>query len=187
MKVFVAGASGAMGMRLVPQLLAGSHEVVAMTRSPQKAEGLRALGAEAVIADALDRDAVAKAVAGAQPEAVIHQLTALTGVKSFRNFDKEFALTNRLRTEGTDYLLAAARAAGARRFVAQSYGNWNYERTGTGLKTEEDPARPKPGEEPEGVAGGDPLSREDGAGGGRDRGRRPALRQLLRPRYRHRP
>ncbi len=144
MKVFVAGASGAMGMRLVPQLLAGGHEVVAMTRSPEKGERLQALGAKAAIADALDRDAVVRAVTDAQPEAVIHQLTALTGVKSFRNFDKEFALTNRLRTEGTDHLLEGAKAAGARRFVAQSYGNWNYERTGSGLKTEEDRLDPSP-------------------------------------------
>lgn len=144
MKVFVAGASGAVGMRLVPQLLAGGHEVVAMTRSPQKAERLRALGAEAVVADALDREAVVAAVAGTRPEAVVHQLTALTGVRSYRNFDREFALTNRLRTEGTDHLLAGARAGGARRFVAQSYGNWNYERTGTELKSEEDRLDPSP-------------------------------------------
>ncbi|HEY2717916.1 MAG TPA: NAD(P)-dependent oxidoreductase [Solirubrobacterales bacterium] len=144
MKVFVAGASGAMGMRLVPRLIAGGHEAVAMTRSQQKAERLRALGAEAVIADALDREAVVEAVAGARPQAVVHQLTALNGVTSFRRFDREFALTNRLRSEGIDHLLEGARAAGARRFLAQSYGNWNYERRGTGLKTEEDRLDPSP-------------------------------------------
>ena len=144
MKVFVAGGSGAMGMRLVPQLLAERHEVVAVTRSAEKAGRLRALGAEAVVADALDRRAVVQAVIRAEPEVVIHQLTALSGVKSFKNFDKEFALSNRLRTEGTNHLMEGARVVRARRFIAQSYGNWNYERTGTGLKTEEDPLDPNP-------------------------------------------
>ena len=144
MKVFVAGGSGAMGMRLVPQLLSAGHEVVAVTRSAGKAGRLRALGAEAVVADALDRGAVVQAVMRAEPEVVVHQLTALAGAKSFKHFDKEFALSNRLRTEGTDHLLEGARAAGARRFIAQSYGNWNYERAGTGLKTEEDPLDPNP-------------------------------------------
>jgi nucleoside-diphosphate-sugar epimerase len=131
-------------MRLVPQLMAGGHNVVAMTRSEGKAARLRALGAEAVVADALDRGSVLQAVMLAEPEAVMHQLTALTGAKSFKQFDREFALSNRLRTAGTDYLLEGARAVGARRFIAQSYGNWNYERTGTGLKTEEDPLDPNP-------------------------------------------
>ena len=144
MKVFVAGGSGAMGMRLVPQLVAGGHDVMAMTRSEEKAARLRAVGAEAVVADALDRGSVLQAVMRTEPEVVIHQLTALTGLKSFKQFDREFALSNRLRTEGTDYLLEGARAVGARRIIAQSYGNWNYERTGTGLKTEEDPLDPKP-------------------------------------------
>ena len=128
-----------MGKRLVQQVIAGGYEIVAMTRSAEKARGLREVGAEAVIADALDRPTVMQAVMRAEPEVVIHQLTSLAGAKSFKNFDKEFALTNRLRTEGTDYLLAAARAAGVRRFIAQSYGNWNYARTGSALKTEDDP------------------------------------------------
>lgn len=144
MKVFVAGATGAIGKRLVTQLVAGGYEVVAMTRSAEHVKALRAAGAEPVVADALDRDAVMQAVRRAEPEIVIHQLTALTGVKNYKNFDTEFALTNRLRTEGTDYLLAAARAAGARRFIAQSYGNWDYARTGAGLKTEDDPLDPTP-------------------------------------------
>jgi nucleoside-diphosphate-sugar epimerase len=139
MKVFVAGSSGAMGRRLVPQLVAGGYEVVAMTRGEGKAAWLRRVGAQPVMADALDRAAVADVVKASEPEVVIHQLTALSGAKSFKNFDKEFALTNRLRTEGTDYLLEAARAAGVRRVVAQSYGNWNYERTGSAVKTEQDP------------------------------------------------
>jgi nucleoside-diphosphate-sugar epimerase len=148
MKVFVAGATGAVGKQLVPQLLAGGYEVAAMTRSPQHAASLRAAGAEPVVADALDRTAVLRAVTHTAPDVVIHQLTALTGVKNYRRFDDEFALTNRLRTEGTSNLLEAARAAGARRFIAQSYGNWTYARTSTGIanvpKTETDPLDPAP-------------------------------------------
>jgi nucleoside-diphosphate-sugar epimerase len=143
-KVFVAGATGAVGKRLVPLLVASGHDVVAMTRSPDKADSLRAAGAEPVVADGLDRAAVTRAVASSAPAVVIHQMTALAGVKSFRNFDREFALTNRLRTEGARFLVEAARTAGTRRIVAQSYGNWTYERTGTALKTEEDPLDPNP-------------------------------------------
>jgi nucleoside-diphosphate-sugar epimerase len=144
MRIFVAGASGAVGGRLVPMLVNGGHDVVAMTRSPQKADALRALGAEPAVADGLDRGAVMQAVVGAEPEVVIHQMTALSQIKSMKKFDDEFALTNRLRTEGTDHLVEAARAAGVRRLIVQSYGNWNYERTGTGLKTEDDPLDPNP-------------------------------------------
>jgi nucleoside-diphosphate-sugar epimerase len=144
MKVFVAGASGVIGRRLVPRLVAGGHEVVAMTRSAPKAASLAALGAQAVIIDALDRGAVAQALMRAAPDVVIHQLSGLAGVKRFKKFDREFALTNRLRTEGTDHLLDGARAAGSRRFIAQSYGSWIYDRTGTGLKTEDDPLDPNP-------------------------------------------
>jgi nucleoside-diphosphate-sugar epimerase len=144
MKVFVAGATGAIGKRLVPELVAAGYEVVAMIRSPQQAEGLEAAGVEPVVADALDKGAVAGVVRRAKPEVVIHQLTALTGVKDYKNFDREFALTNRLRIEGTDHLLEAALQAGSRRFIAQSYGGWNYERAGIGLKTEEDPLDPTP-------------------------------------------
>ena len=144
MKVFVAGGSGAMGRRLVPQLVAGGYEVAAMTRDEGKAPWLRRVGAQPVVADALDGAAVAGAVKASKPEVVIHQLTALSGAQSFKNFDKEFALTNRLRTEGTDHLLRAAQAAEVRRIIAQSYGNWNYERTGSALKTEQDPFDPNP-------------------------------------------
>ena len=144
MKVFVAGGSGAMGRRLVPQLVAGGYDVVAMTRDEGKAPWFRRVGAQLVVADALDGAAVAEAVKASKPEVVIHQLTALAGVQTFKNFDKEFALTNRLRTEGTDHLLEAAQAAGVRRIVAQSYGNWNYERTGSAVKTEQDPFDPSP-------------------------------------------
>jgi nucleoside-diphosphate-sugar epimerase len=144
MKVFVAGASGALGKRLVPLLAESGHVVVAMTRSPHKADDLRALGAEPVVADGLDRAAVTEAVQRAEPEAVIHQMTALTNLKSFKRFDEEFEVTNRLRTVGTDYLLEAARQAGVRTFVAQSFGGWNYERTGGAVKTEDDPLDPSP-------------------------------------------
>jgi nucleoside-diphosphate-sugar epimerase len=144
MKVFVAGAGGAIGGRLIPLLTAGGDDVVAMTRSPGKADALRALGAEPVIADALSRESVMQAVVRTEPDAVVHELTALTNIKSLKNFDREFELTNRLRTEGTDHLLEAASAAGARRFIAQSFGNWIYGRSGTALKTEEDPLDPNP-------------------------------------------
>jgi nucleoside-diphosphate-sugar epimerase len=142
--VFVAGATGAVGKRLVPMLVASGYEVTGSTRSAEKEAWLREVGAKPAIVDALDRNAVMKAVMQAEPEVVVHELTGLVGVRSFKKFDAEFALTNRLRTEGTDYLLEAARAAGAKRFVAQSYGNWNYERTGTQPKREEDPFDPSP-------------------------------------------
>jgi nucleoside-diphosphate-sugar epimerase len=144
MKVFVAGATGAVGKRLVPLLVSQGHEVVGMTRSARKADSVRRMGAEPTVADGLDASAVRQAVERAEPEAVIHQMTALSGAKSFRRFDREFAGSNKLRIQGTDHLLAAARAVGAKRFIAQSYGNWNYERTGTERKTEEDPFDPDP-------------------------------------------
>src|SRR5215831_3011673 len=139
MKVFVAGGSGAMGRRLVPRLVAEGYEVAAMTRDEGKAPWLSAVGAQPVITDALDGAAVRAAVAGARPDVVIHQLTGLSGVSTYKNFDREFALTNRLRTEGTDHLLEAARAAGARRFIAQSFTGWPNEKKGKMVKTEEDP------------------------------------------------
>src|SRR3954467_5370134 len=138
MKVFLAGASGALGKRLIPQLLDHGHSVVGTTRSESKAVQLCDLGAKPVVLDALDRDAVVAAVAAEQPDAIVHQLTALTGV-DFRKFEKSFGLTNRLRTEGTDNLLAAAKAAGVERFVAQSYAGWPYERTGGPVKDEDCP------------------------------------------------
>jgi nucleoside-diphosphate-sugar epimerase len=144
MKVFLAGGSGALGKRLIPRLVAAGHEVLAMTRSPGKRGLIAGLGAEPVVADALDRDAVMQAVVRSEPDAVIHQLTSLAGVANFRRFDREFALTNRLRTEGTDHLLEAAWAAGVHRFIAQSYGSWNYERSGSGTKSEADPFDPRP-------------------------------------------
>jgi nucleoside-diphosphate-sugar epimerase len=144
MRIFLAGATGALGSRLVPLLVEGGHQVVGMTRSSGKAEGLRAAGAEPVVADGLDRDAVLLAVRQARPEVVVHQLTALAGLTSLRRPDKAFALTNRLRTEGTDHLLAAARASGARRLVAQSFAGWPFARVGGPVKTENDPLDPDP-------------------------------------------
>jgi 2-alkyl-3-oxoalkanoate reductase len=144
MRIFVAGATGALGRRLVPLLVASGHQVTAMTRTAGKAAGLRAAGAEPVVADALDREAVAGAVATARPEVVVHQLTDLAATTNLRRFDAGFAATNRLRTEGTDHLLAAARAAGARRFVAQSFAGWPFARIGGPVKTEDDPLDPDP-------------------------------------------
>ncbi len=140
MKVFVAGATGAVGVRLVPELVAAGHDVVGMTRSPVKSEMLRAMGAQPVVADALDRDAVAQAVAAAEPEVIVHELTALSGDPDLRHPDRFAALTNKLRTDGTDHLLAAGRAVGIRRFVAQSVvAIGTYARTGGPVKTEDEP------------------------------------------------
>jgi nucleoside-diphosphate-sugar epimerase len=144
MKVLVVGASGAIGSRLVPQLLEHGHEVVGTCRSPDKTAQLRALGAEAVVLDALDAKAVHETVAGIEPEAIIHQATALADVRFGRNFDRTFAQTNRLRTEGTDSLLAAARKVGVRRFVAQSFASMRNVREGGMVKTEDDPLDPDP-------------------------------------------
>jgi 2-alkyl-3-oxoalkanoate reductase len=144
MRIFLAGATGALGRRLVPLLVARGHRVTGMTRSQGKIAELKAAGAEAAVADGLDAAAVMAAVAAARPEVVVHQLTALAGVSSMRRFDDEFALTNRLRTEGIDHLLAAARAAGARRFLAQSYAGWPYARTGGPVKSEADALDPDP-------------------------------------------
>lgn len=144
MKVFVAGATGAVGRPLVRQLVARGHEVVAMTRTPGKCEMLWDLGARPVVADALDPAAVARVVAESEPEVIVHQLTAIPGGFDPRKFDREFEVTNRLRTEGTDCLLSAARAVGVRRFVAQSFGGFSLTRTGGRVKTEEDPLEPNP-------------------------------------------
>ena len=144
MRVFVAGASGAIGTRLVPQLIERGHEVIGSSRSPDKAERLRALGAEPVALDLLDARAVRKAVLEAEPEAIVHEATALANLRFSRNFDRVFAQTNRLRTEGTDALLAAAREAGVRRFVAQSYASARYMREGGVAKSEDDPLDPTP-------------------------------------------
>jgi len=139
MRVLVVGASGAIGTRLIPQLTDRGHEVIGSSRSPAKAERLRALGAEPIVLDVLDARAVRPAVAAARPEAIIYQATALADAGFSRNLDRTFAQTNPLRTEGTDILLAAAREAGVRRFVAQSFAPYRYARDGGPVKTEDDP------------------------------------------------
>ena len=147
MKVFVAGASGALGAGLVPELVAAGHDVVAMTRTASKQDGLRELGVRPVVADALDPHAVVRVVGEAEPEVIVHQLTALSGTpkaRDLRHPERFFATTNRLRTEATDHLVAAGRAVGARRFVAQSYAGWQYARTGGPVLTEADPPDPDP-------------------------------------------
>jgi nucleoside-diphosphate-sugar epimerase len=144
MRVFVAGATGAIGAQLVPQLVARGHDVVGMTRSADRRDAVRALGAEPVVADALDAEAVQRAVGEARPEVLIDELTALAGELNMRRIDRFFAMTNRLRTEGTDHVLAAAHAAGARRVIAQSYAGWPFERTGGPVKDEADPLDPDP-------------------------------------------
>ncbi len=149
MKVFVAGATGALGRVLVPQLVAEGHEVTGMTRSSAKQELVRALGARPVVADALDGDAVAHAVALAEPEVIVHELTALSGRMSLKDarHPERFSgaiMTTRLRTEGTDHLLAAGRACGARRFVAQGFAAFQFARTAGPVLSETDPPDPDP-------------------------------------------
>jgi len=144
MRVFVVGASGAIGTRLVPQLIARGHEVIGTFRSPGNAERVQALGAKPIVLNLLDARAVRKAVLDSKPEAIVHQATALADLRDFKHFDRSFAQTNRLRTEGTDALLAAAREAGVRRFVAQSFASARYARGGGPVKTEDDPLDPTP-------------------------------------------
>jgi nucleoside-diphosphate-sugar epimerase len=140
MRVFVTGATGALGRHLVPALVEAGHEVTATTRKPGKVAQLREAGAEPVVVDGLDREAVIAAVRAAAPEVVVHEMTALAGMRSFRNPDKLFAVTNELRTRGTDNLLAAAAQAGTRRVIAQGYAGPGPDKPSSGrLKTEEDP------------------------------------------------
>ena len=146
MKVLVTGGTGAIGKFLLPLLLENRHEVVALTRSVTKAPQLEDSGVSAIIVDPLDKPRLTAAVRRAEPDVIIHQLTALSGVGNFRKFDQEFALTNRFRTEVTDTLLAAARTIGTRRFIAQSYCGWPYAKKGGPVKTEEDPLDPTPPE-----------------------------------------
>jgi len=144
MRVFVAGATGAIGTPVVRRLIERGHQVTATTRHTDKLDRLRRLGATAVIMDGLDAASVGEAVARAEPEAIVHQMTALSGTPDMRHFDRWFATTNALRTTGTRHLLAAAQAAGVQRFVAQSYTGWTNARTGAPVKTEEDPFDPHP-------------------------------------------
>ena len=146
MKVFVAGATGVLGRASVPLLVARGHEVVGMTRSASKQDLVRSLGALPVVTDALDPDAVAEAVAYAEPEVIVHELTALSpmSVRNARHVERALTMTNQLRTEATDHLLAASRAVGARRFVAQSFAAWRFTRTGGPVLTEAEPLDPDP-------------------------------------------
>jgi nucleoside-diphosphate-sugar epimerase len=144
MRVFVTGATGALGRHLVPGLVAAGYEVTATTRTPGKAAQLREAGAEPVVLDGLDREAVIAAVRAAAPEVIVHQMTALAGMRSLRNPDKAFAATNELRTRGTDNLLAAAARAGTRRVIAQSYAGPGPDRRPGPLKTEADPSDLRP-------------------------------------------
>jgi len=147
MRIFVAGATGAVGRHLVPLLVASGHQVVASTRSAAKAGGLRELGAEPVIADGLDAADMRTAVISARPDVVIHQMTDLAAATDLRHFDRAFARTNELRTRGTDNLLAAARESGAKGFIAQSFCGWTFSRHGGAIKTEADELDPNPPEE----------------------------------------
>ncbi|NEE00099.1 NAD-dependent epimerase/dehydratase family protein [Phytoactinopolyspora halotolerans] len=139
MRVFVAGGTGVVGRQLVPQLLARGHQVTATATSPKTLRLVEQMGAEAVIMDGLDAESVGKAVTQARPDAITHQMTAIGAKADMKHMDRWFATTNRLRTEGTDHLLAAAKANGVSNFVAQSYGGWNGVRQGGWVKTEEDP------------------------------------------------
>src|SRR5215204_1128117 len=148
MRVFVAGATGAIGKQLVPRLVAAGHEVHGMTRSESKQAMLHELGAVPAVADALDPDQVAEAVGRARPDVIVHQLTAIPEKLDLRHLDRDFAQTNRLRTEGTDHLLSAGQAVGVRRFVAQGVAGYGaYARTGGPVKSEEDPLDPAPARE----------------------------------------
>jgi 2-alkyl-3-oxoalkanoate reductase len=144
MRVFVAGANGAVGRRLVPMLVANGHAVTGTATSDRGAQAIRTMGAEPVVVDGLDAAGIGEAVARAEPDAIIHEMTALSGTPDFRHFDRWFALTNRLRTEGTEHLLAAAKASGVKRFVAQSFTGWSNARSGSWIKTEDDPLDPDP-------------------------------------------
>jgi nucleoside-diphosphate-sugar epimerase len=144
MRVLVAGASGAIGTRLVPHLIQRGHEVVGTTTSARGVDRLGALGADPLVLDLLDRPAVRRAVLETRPDAIVHQATALADVNFSRNLDRSFVVTNRLRREGTDALLAAAREAGVPRVVAQSFANFRYARAGGPVKREDDLLDPAP-------------------------------------------
>jgi nucleoside-diphosphate-sugar epimerase len=144
MKIFIAGATGAVGRPLVSACIKAGHSVIGLTRTPVKADLIRAMGAEPAVADGLDASAISAVMASARPDAVIHEMTSLAGTTDLRNFDRTFAGSNRLRTRGTDILLAAARESGVRRFIAQSYCGWPYARGGEAIKTEADALDPDP-------------------------------------------
>ncbi|HJZ34207.1 MAG TPA: NAD(P)-dependent oxidoreductase [Hyphomicrobiaceae bacterium] len=144
MRVLVAGATGAVGRNLLPRLLTAGHQVVGTTRTEAKAARIRALGGTAVVADGLDAEAMRRAVATTEPDVIVHEMTDLKGASDLRHFDRAFHISNRLRTEGTDHLLSAARQGGVKRFVAQSFCGWPYARVGGALKSETDAFDPDP-------------------------------------------
>ncbi|HEX5959340.1 MAG TPA: NAD(P)-dependent oxidoreductase [Hyphomicrobiaceae bacterium] len=144
MRILLAGATGAVGRSLLPRLVAAGHEVIGTTRSEMKVGLIRQHGGEALVADGLDAEAMRRAVLSARPDVIVHEMTDLKGASDLRHFDRLFAASNRLRTEGTDHLLAAAREAGVSRFVAQSFCGWPYARTGGAVKLEDDPLDPEP-------------------------------------------
>jgi nucleoside-diphosphate-sugar epimerase len=143
MRIFVAGASGAIGQQLLPRLVGGGHQVAGMMRTAAKVDLVRSMGATPVVADALDPAQVQASVTDFAPDVIVHELTDLKGL-AMQSFERDFAVTNRLRTEGTDHLLAAGRSAGVARFVTQSYAGWPFARTGSRIKTEEEPLDPNP-------------------------------------------
>src|SRR4051795_9462726 len=143
MNIFLAGATGAVGRALIPRLIDQGHAVTGTTRSTAKAQELRALGVTPAVVDGLDRDGMVAAVRAAEPDAIVHQMTALTGLTDLRRLEKAFAMTNRLRTEGTDHLLTAGREVGAP-VIAQSFAGWPYEPTGGPVKNEDDPLMTNP-------------------------------------------
>jgi 2-alkyl-3-oxoalkanoate reductase len=147
MRIFVAGATGAVGRALVPALVSAGHSVAGLTRSAGKVETVKRMGAEPVVADGLDAAAIRTAVVSVRPDIIIDEMTDLGGVTDFRHFDRAFAVTNRLRTLGTDHLLAAAREAGVKRFIAQSFCGWALARTDGSVKTEADELDPDPPQE----------------------------------------
>jgi nucleoside-diphosphate-sugar epimerase len=142
MRVFIAGATGAVGSRLVPLLVAGGHSVVGLTRNPAKTDAIRRAGGEPAIADALNRAAIVQAVASARPDVIVHEMTSLGDANDLRRMARSFAATNRLRTEGANNLLAAAKQADTPRIVAQSFCGWPYAREGGPVKSEDDPSIP---------------------------------------------
>jgi 2-alkyl-3-oxoalkanoate reductase len=147
MRILVAGATGAIGLNLVPQLIASGHSVVGTTRTAAKTELIRRMGAEPAIVDGLDAPAIRSTVLAARPDVIVDQMTDLAAVTDLRHFDRAFATTNQLRTQGTDFLLAAAREAGVKRFIAQSFCGWTYGRSGEPVKTEADMLDADPPEE----------------------------------------
>ena len=144
MRVLVAGASGAVGRSLVSRLVAKGHSVVGLTHSPKNMEAIRKLNAEAFLGDGLNREAVRAAICSTQPNVIVHEMTALSAASDLRHFDRAFAMTNRLRTEGTDHFLAAAREFGVKRLIAQSFCGLPYARVGGSIKSETDPLNSEP-------------------------------------------